>query len=386
MVPVGTSRGRRRATPARRLDRSRGLATNEIRAWARRPLELALSLALPLLLLLVSVLLLSPRDRELPIGLVTSGEGGEHTESFGRALETRSGVPMYLRIVTTDRSEAERLFRQQRITAIVSLPADFDRRLEQGTAATVDVRTNNAMADVHKNVRYSIWRSLQSFYERDPERQLAVRPVVHHPEAGHTSRAGFLAGGIVVYTTMLAALLWTGVAVAREWEQRTVDLLRTSGVSGTTVALTKVTVGTIQAAAAALAIAAIVAPLTGLEVRGNPLGAVAALVLTAFAFAGIGAIAGAAARRFYLIIPISGITAILCWILGGGFQYLGVTETSLYNEVVTWLPPTYAFDAVQVAISGVGSGRVGTDLLVLSGTALVTTLLAVRTLRSKIEH
>lgn len=383
----GTSSASAPGTPARRLDRPKGLATKEIRTWTRRPLETALTFAMPLLLLLVAALLLSPQDREIPIGLVTSDDrGGRHTERFIHALETRSGVPMYLTVVTADESDAERLFQQQRIAAIVRLPSDFDQRLDQQTAATVAVQINNAMGDVHKNVRYSLWRSLETFYEKDPAGQVAVHPVVRHPDTGHTSRTGFLAGGIVVYTTMLAALLWTGVAVAREWELHTVDLLRASGMSGGTVALTKLTIGALQAATTTAVIAVVVSALTDLELRGNPLGAVSALLLTAVAFAGIGTIVGAAAKRFYLIIPISGITAILCWILGGGFQYLGVTEKSIYNEVASWLPPTYAFDAVQTAISGVGAAGLGTDLAVLSGTALATTIFAALMLRREFEN
>jgi ABC-2 type transport system permease protein len=362
-----------------------GIVVKEMLVWVRSPLQVVISLASPLVLLLVATLLFSPSDaNRIEIGVITPANAGPYTQKLVQHLTAETGVPMYFEIVTTDPEEAQMLFEQQRIFAIVTIPPDFDLALDQGQPATLDFQVYNAMGDVNKNVQMSFNRSLLAFYNEALPGQVLLQPQVNRLLPHDIPRSGYLSAGILVYTLMFVGILSTGVIMTREWEYHTLPELTVSPTPRFILVLSKTLAGLLQAGTITAVVFVIAYLLSDLRPTGNLFLIVAVLFLVGLMFVSFGALVGVAAKRIYLVMPASGIMAIVLWFLSGGFQEpLAVKGTAIFT-ISRVLPPTYAFEALHKLIHGPSLAGLGFDLFILAGTAFVFLVTATLVLQYQI--
>ncbi len=345
-----------------------------LRVAGRTRSEIVLSVAAPLVLLALASWIFTPTGRDLPVALVAAEPEAPAVVRFEAALTSRDGEPLYLRVETRDPVQAERMLRSGEVVAIVTLPAGFDQALARGEVV-VDVVTYNAMADLEKNIRLSLLRGVERFNATQagaPQLDGGVvdpRPVV-------LTRPGWFAGSLVGYALVFVGLLWGGVGSAREDEDRTIRVLQAAPTS-----TWQVLAGTVlSAATAALGSAALVAGVgvatTDLRLRGNPAVLVAVGLATALLAASTGVLFGALARRYYLVLPLAGLVAVVSWFVGGGFSDLTLAQGTLLYSVAQALPTTYAFRSGLAAVQGGGWAQTWSDLAVVSASALAATVLA----------
>lgn len=361
-----------------------GTLSKEMALWRRSPLQRGIGLAAPLVLLAIAAFLFSPRGREIPIALVASSVPGPYSQQFVKTLQAKTGTPMYFEVVTTDPVEAQQLLRTQRVFAIVRLPTNFDELLAQGRPATIHFQVYNGMQDVHKNVRLSFSRSVQEFYEAALGDQLRAHAVFRKSTKNDIPRSAYLAGGILVYAFMFNGILCTGVMMAREWEYGTLEELRVAPAPGWGIVAGKMTGGLLQTAVIAAVVFVISYLFTDIHVKGSVILLSFLLLLTGLMFVGLGALLGVLAKRFYLMLPLSGISAIVFWFLCGGFQDLVAVRGTFFFAISRALPPTYAFDALHEVLRGAQVREVQLNLLVVATSALVSTVAAMVVLRRQL--
>jgi ABC-type Na+ efflux pump permease subunit len=331
--------------------------------------------------LLAVVVLLFAGGQNIEIGVLMPPAPGPYSEQLVQVLTAKTGVPMYFEVVTTDPAEAQALFEAQRIFAIVSIPPEFDALLSQEQPAPLDFQFYNGMADVSKNVRLSFYRRLQEFYETALPEQVRVSPRIVKLPPCAIPRSSYLAVGVLVYALMFGGIIYTGVMTAKEWEYRTLPELLVSPTCSSVLIGGKMLAGLIQAGISTTIVFVVAYFLTGLRPRGNLLLTLVVLFLVGLMFVSLGALVGVIAKRFYLVLPASGITSIVLWFLCGGFVEPAAVKGTIVYGIARVLPPTYAFDALHTAMHSPFPDGVGLDMLVLTGSALVSTVVAVLVLR-----
>lgn len=338
--------------------------------------EALLSVAAPLVLLALASWIFTPTGRDLPIALIAADPHAPAVQRFAAALTSREGEPLYLRVVTRDPAEAGQQVAAGLVVAVVTLPGDFDAQLEAGEAR-VEVVTHNVMADLEKNIRLSLLRAVERFHQGErgaapllTARVLDARPVV-------LSRPGWFAGSMVIHALLFVGFLWGGIGVAREHEGATWVLLRASPTPGWAVALGKVAAAGTAATVAATVVAAVGIVTTDLRCRGDVLAMASVVVATAVFASSIGLILGLLARRYYLMMPLAGLLAVVLWFVGGGFSDLTLARGTLLHAVAQGLPTTYAFRAHMAVVQGGGWPQIATDAAVISGCAAVAAMVAV---------
>lgn len=361
-----------------------GLVQKEMLIWMRSPLQVVISFMAPLVLLAVATLLFTP-SHHIKIGVVLPPEPGPYTQQFLQKITAETGVPMFFEIVTTDPQDAQTLFASQRIFAIVTIPPDFDSTLGQGRQAQIDLQVYNGMADVQKNVRLSFNRSLLAFYEEIRPDQVYVSPQVTRLFAYDVSRAASFAAGILVYTLMFVGILSTGVMMTREWEYHTLPELLVSPTSSLVLIVGKIIAGLFQASIITTLVFVVATGVSGLQVHGSFLLMIVVLLLVGLVFCGFGALVGVATKRFYLMMPASGITAVVLWFLCGGFQDPAAVRGTIFYTISRFLPPTYGFDALHRIVNGASLKGLEADLLILAGVALVFVVLATSIIRRQVQ-
>lgn len=363
-----------------------GIVVKEMLVWFRSPLQIVVSLASPLLLLAASALLFTPStSNRIEIGVVVPAEPGIYTQKFVQKLASDAGVPMYFDIVTTDPQEAQDLFVAQQIFAVVTIPPNFDVALSQGQPTTVDFQVYNAMADVGKNVELSFNRRLLEFYDEVLPRQMRLDLKINKMLPQDIPRAGYLSVGILVYALMFAGILSTGIMMTREWEYHTLPEILVSPTSRFILIMGKIAAGLLQAVIITAIVFITAYFLTNLRIQGSFLLMFVVVVLIGLMFVSFGALIGVAAKRFYLMMPVSGVTAVVLWFLCGGFQDPTAVKGSAFHTISRFLPPTYGFDALHKLASGASLEGVAFDVLILLGAAIIFTAVATIVLQRRVS-
>src|SRR5216683_4026052 len=158
---------------------------------------------------------------------VVMNDRGPYAQQFYQAM---SGAHSF-RLQQTSVQEAEELLRSGRIVAVVTVPADFDTRIQQNQPVQVGVQINNLNTDFTNDIRRAVPLSITSFYAKAFPNLVTVAPneIDLHPQ--DTDYIPYLTVSILVIALVLTSILQSAPSAAREWENDTVKELLLSPAS-----------------------------------------------------------------------------------------------------------------------------------------------------------
>jgi ABC-2 type transport system permease protein len=324
----------------------------------------------------------------------------------------RSDADAYLLHETTA-TEAEREFGQQRVTAIIVVPADFDERVARSDAA-VDLYLNNVDIDLADDLRRSVTRSVSEFdapqLSRGGELHNLVagmllpnpyRVAVTEHDLRHTeiSFLQYQVIPIVVLIVISVGMLGTALLTARDFERGTAKMLILSPTGRSTVIIGRLLGGT-------LLTLVLVAPLIGAgylthRIRGceygplwqqlllsapcgwqlppvtwtHALALIALLVAVTTMTVGLGTLLGVALRDTRLVTMTGLNASAYLFFLGGGFTTVAFLPSWL-QIASRFVPTSYAIEGLRQALFYPTLTGVGHDLLVLTAFAVASVGLA----------
>lgn len=329
------------------LDRVGAVARKDLRQWARDRQALAGPMLIPLVLMFLCGILFGFGGDEWNIGLVNEGEG-PHAAAFEAEVRgLRSNISPYFRVVTTDAERAEQLVAAGRLHLVVTIPADFDERVEAGQTPVLHTRTYNINTDMMKNARLRLSRAIQDYAAAQAPGAAPVTVIQTTTRSDDVWRRTFIGHSAVILAVMVGSALNAAIMVAREWEHRTVKEVRLAPRP-----LGDVTAGTLVAAVIAggistLVTLAVAAAVFGVRIPMGRLPALAALAaLTSLACAGFGVAIGAWLRDYRTVQPLLMITFAGSFFASGGFSSLATLPRAVQTFDRFW-PPAYVFETMQ---------------------------------------
>jgi len=329
------------------LERAGAVARKDLRQWARDRQALAGPMLIPLVLMFLCGILFGFGGDEWNIGLVAEGEG-PHAAAFEAEIRgLRSNISPYFHVVTTDADQAEQLVAEGRLHLVVTIPADFDARIEAGRTPVLRTRTYNINTDMMKNARLRLTRAVQDYAAAQVPGAAPVTVTQTATRLDDVWRRTFIGHSAVILAVMVGSALNAAIMVAREWEHRTVKELRLAPRP-----LGDVIAGTLLAAVVAggintLVTLAVAAAVFGVRVPVGRLPVLAGVaLLTALACAGIGIAIGAWLRDYRTVQPLLMITFAGSFFASGGFSSLATLPRSVQALDRFW-PPAYVFETMQ---------------------------------------
>jgi len=166
---------------------------------------------------------------------VVMQDSGPYAQAFYQAMSQAHSF----RLQITSAAEAERLIAAGGIVAVVTIPPEFDLRIQQNQPVQVGVEINNLNTDFTNDIRRAIPLSITSFYAKAFPNLVRVTPHETDLYPQDTDYIPYLAVSILVIALMMGGLMQAGLASAREWENETIKELLLSPASRIAIMLGK---------------------------------------------------------------------------------------------------------------------------------------------------
>jgi ABC-2 type transport system permease protein len=388
-----------------------GMALNDLKVWMRSPSAIAAAL-LPALGMGVLVAVLTNSVGQQPVALVVQGKGPAST----RMANLIKGDPEAYLISVMTPAEAERAIGTQRVAAIIVIPTNFDHAVA-GATATVDVYLNNVDIDLADDIRRSVTRSVAEF----DAPQLGLLGELHGPSEGvllpnpyrigiaehdlRDTNVSFLQYQVIPIVLLIVisiGLLGTSLLTARDFERGTAKMLVLSPARPSTLVIGRLLGGTLITLALITPLVILgflthkipycaeesTAPLWLTMLFSGPCGwvlpvpspshglaLVALLLAVTLMTVGLGTLLGVALRDTRLVTMTGLNGSAYLFFLGGGFTTVAFLPQWL-QVASRFVPTSYAIEGLRQALFYPDLIGFGTDMAVLTGSALLSVAVA----------
>lgn len=327
------------------FEQTQGVIAKDLRQWLRDRQALFGPLLIPIVLMLICTVLFGYGGDEWNIGLVVDAPGPQ-AQRFAETIETlHSNITPYFRIITRDAETAKALVVAGRLQLVITIPADFDQRLNAGLTPVIHTQLFNINTDMTKNVRLRLARAIQDFAVAQHTATVVIEQFTTRPT--DVWRRAFIAGGAVIVALLVGAALNTAIMMAREWERNTVKEIRLAPHALPALITGKLVAGLV-AACVNVAVALLVAViLFGLAIPLSRwplwLGMGFGVAVTA---AGLGLGLGAWLHDYRTLQPLLLVTAAGSFFAAGGYGSVATLPPAVRAFDQFW-PPAYVFEALQ---------------------------------------
>ena len=195
---------------------------------------------------LVMVSLFGLTGAYAPVALIDL-DGGPYARRFVEALR---GAHHSFALKRMSRSEAERELRSGRLVGILTIPAGFSANVERGTTVAIDVEIDNVNVDLTNDVQRALPAAIVAFGRDQKLPGVRAQVVEHDVLRRDTDYIPYLVVSALALDAMVIAGILGALATAREFERKTIKLLRLAPASTGAVLAGKLTVAAGVAVAA----------------------------------------------------------------------------------------------------------------------------------------
>lgn len=348
-------------------------------AWAAARLELQLMardrlfVALTILAAVSFVAMVSLfglTGSRAPMALIDE-DGGPQAKAFVSAMD-RAHHSFRLRPMS--RQEADALLAQGRLVGSITIPAGFSERVTKGQTVALDVRLDNVNVDLSNDVQRALPAAIVIFGRESGFPGLRAQVEEHDVVNHDTEYIPYLAVSALALDAFVVAAALGALAVAREWEGRTLKFWQMSPARPASLLAGKLlATGAVSAAALVAAVAFIglvfgVWPVAPFALAGT-------LLACVVIFGCVGAWLGSVLRRTAPVVPLAfGLVLPL-------YMDSGALEPTRFDGDPIWIiahgtPLYYAVGVLEWAFHGlqVTPEPILVDMAVLVGFAVAAVL------------
>jgi len=340
-----------------------------------------LSLFVPVnLLILMSLFVLAGSNA--PTAVVMEDQG-PYAQAFYQAMSQAHSF----RLQITSAAEAEHLITAGQTVAVVTIPADFDAKVQRNQPVQVGVKINNLNTDFTNDIRRAIPLSITSFYAKAFPNLVSVSVQEHDLYVHDTDYVPYLGVSILVIALMMGGLLQAGTASAKEWENQTIKELLLSPASRWAITVGKMLGSFIVSLGSTIIVLLVLIVFVGVvpENWGEVLGFT---LLSLVIFNTVGTLLGTVIKTRQPVIALSMGISLPLFFLSGAFGPISFS-TPVLQTIAKIFPVYYQIVVLQHAFHGFALNTYGLwgNTLILVGYALVLIVLMAAALqRTTVSH
>lgn len=358
-----------------------GVARHELILWLRSPSAIAAAL-LPALGMGALVALMTVSMGWQPVALVVES-AGELSQRMGHLIDADEEA---YKVLPMSRQEADLALRQQRVAAVVLVPAGFDAAIAAADAH-IELYLNNVVdVNLADDIRRALTRTLAEFDapqlgvlgEREgPSKGLLLdnpfRVAIAEEDLRQTDVSFFHYQmiPIVVLIIICVGMLGTSMLTARDFELRTAKLLALSPTARGWLVAGKLLGGVLMTLTVTAPLLLLAAALKWIAPPAGHWPALLALVAALIVMAvGVGLLLGIWLRNARLVAMVGLNLAAYLFFLGGGFT----TVPFLPDWIQTasrFIPTSYAISGLRQALFYPDLTGFGRDLALVALSAVI---------------
>ncbi len=342
------------------------ISRKDLGVWLRHPANIAATVIPPLGFILVQALGSAAVGRS-PVALVRLDNGSKGVQ-IAQIIHSAD----VFRVTDASAQQAQAMFNNIDVVAVITIPADFTARVQAHQPAQVDVEVNNLNLDFTNDIRRSVPDAITQFYRAQGSAS-PIKVTLHEQNLRQRDVELFEYSVLptIVLLLMIAGLVSSGLATAREWETRTVKELLLSPTTDGAIIAGKILAGFVTTFGLGVLVLALGSLLGWTRPEGTYwLSALLIIILVSLFSSGLGVAIGAWIQRIQPVIAVSITSALYLFFLAGGTGVLAFEPIWLQN-IAAFVPLTYGTHALQMAIFYSSSDRLGLDVTVLAASALV---------------
>ena len=352
------------------------ICKKDLRVWLRQPSNVAITVLPALALLFVDALSAGAVGRS-PVALVTLDQGAR-----GQQMAQVIHQADLFRVSDATPAQAQALYNNLDVVAIVTIPADFTHAVDAHAPAHIEVKINNLNTDFTNDIRRAVPDAITQFYQqRGGESPIKVTLSEQNLRRQDIQLFQYSAMPLLVLLLVVSGLVSSSLAAAGEWETRTIKELLLSPASSGAIIIGKVLTGFMTT----MALGVLVLGAGSLLGWVQPVGVywlpvLLILSLVALFSAGLGVTLGALLQRIQPVSSAAIVLALYLFFLTGGTAVLAF-DPGWLQTVATFVPLYYGRHALEMAIFYQSSDQLGRDVAVLAGSAVVAISLGTLAMR-----
>jgi ABC-2 type transport system permease protein len=291
------------------------------------------------------------------------------------------------RITDASPQQAQVLLKNIQVVAVITIPADFTRRIGAHERSPITVTVNNLNLDFTNDIRRSVPDAITQFYQAQGSASpIKVTPHEHDLRQRDVELFQYMVLPTIALLLTIAGLVTSSIGTAREWETRTVKELLLSPVARSAIIVGKVLAGFASTFFLGLLVLLLGYVLGWIHPQGVYwLTTLLMIALVALFSTGLGVALGAAIQRINPVIGLSINAAIYLFFLAGGIGVLAF-EPGWLQIIAAYVPLTYGIHALQMALFYSSFDQLGRDVLVLSICTLAALALGILSMRRGIVN
>jgi ABC-2 type transport system permease protein len=342
------------------------ICRHTISVWVRNRSLIVASLVPPIAFLVAGFFAAAAVSHS-PVALVTQDPGPQ-----GQLMAQIIHQSDVFRIVDASPEQAQKLFKDIRVAAIVTIPSDFTEKISKNNTTAVDFEINNLNLDFTNDIRRSIPTAITEFYKaQGPGSPIKVTMQEQDLRHYDIELFQYQVVPILLLMILITGLVNTTVSTAREYESRTIKEVLLAPVSDRDIALGKILAGFLIGFCSGLLEVGICWFFGWLDLSAWQYLPTALLVI--------------ALTSLMAAHAVSTNTALPLFFLAGGVGVLAF-EPHWLQDIAAFVPLTYANHALQMAMFYSSTDQLGRDLSVLVLVTLLAIVISVKMVKKSRSH
>jgi ABC-type multidrug transport system permease subunit len=294
-------------------------------------------------------------------------------------------------VTDTDAVTAHSLLSNLRISAIITVPADFDSNITAGKPVTLPYEVNNVNLDLAADLRRSLPEAITIFYQTAAAKGQIVSPI--KAQASETnlrtvdvSLVQYMTIPALVMTMITGGMINGALAMIREYEDTTVKELLLAPVRRSVITAGKIAASWMTALLVGGVFVILVFVVGFLRPASlvSWLGLIFSVLLLTLYSSSLGIALGTLLRTSSRAIPVVINSALYLFFLSGGFAVLAFLPWYV-QSIAAFVPNTYGVQALTTSAFYNTSEGLLQDLLILLAASLVTLSLGALALQRRLS-
>jgi ABC-2 type transport system permease protein len=329
--------------------------------------------ALAALSFLVMVSLFGLTGAYAPVALINN-DGGPEAQRFIAALKAAHHS---FSLKDMSPAEAAVALGSGRLVGIITVPTGFSADVGRGATVPIDLQVDNMNVDLTNDVQRALPAAIVDFGHKHNFPGLRARMVEHDVLPHDTGYIPYLVVSALALDTMLIAGVLGALATSREWERKTITILRLSPAHLGAVLAGKLIVAATVAAAALLITALAIVFIYGV-IPVAPVATLFTICACVAIFTCFGAWLGAVLKRTLAAVPLLFGLVMPLYIDSGALEPTRFDGESIWR-IAHLSPIYYAVGVLEWAYHGirVTPEPVYVDLMALAAIAAASIALTI---------